>query len=323
VAAGVVAAPTTVTITATLGTTTVTGQVEIDPPRTLSGLAVGPTTTDGTRGSTGGVSISVPAVGNALSVALQSSDPAVAAVPAIAGFLDGQSNTTFPISTSPVQAPTDVTITATAGGVTRSATLTVVPTPPPPFDLQGLTVSPAVVAGAGTATATLTTTTAAPAGGVTVALSTSDARLVTAPATAFIPAGATRATFPVKVAAQSSAVNVGVAAVFGNRGRAAILGVTSAKGGTLLQATATNQVLAPRPVNDPYLDELGYAPGGSVAVESGQMPPGVSLISNLRPGEFDFHGSPQRAGTYTFVLRFTGNVVTPYTIPFVWVITPS
>jgi hypothetical protein len=317
-----VSVATIVTITATMSGSTVTGQLEIDPARVLTGLSVGPTSTDGTRGATGGVSISVPADGS-FSVTLASSNPAVASVPATAGFLDGQSGTTFPVSTTPVSAPTDVTLSATGGGVTMSTTLTVVPTPPPPFDLQALTVSPAIVAGAGSATATITTTTGAPPGGVTVPLSTSDTKLVTVPARVFIPGGATSATFPVKVASQSGAVNVAIAATFQNRGRAATLGVTSTKGGTLLQATATNQVLAPRPVHDPNLDALGFAPGGTVAVESGQMPPGIALISNLRPGEFDFHGSPQAAGTYTFVLKFTGAVVTPYTIPFVWVITQS
>jgi hypothetical protein len=320
---GAVPAVTMVTVTATLGGATVSGPFEIDPSRVLTGLAVGPTTTDGTKGATGGVSISVAADGNTYAVALQSSNPAVASVPASAGFLNGQSSTTFPVSTTAVTSATNVTISATAGGVTLTTTLSVVPTPPPPFDLQTVTVSPSVVAGAGTATATVTTTTGAPAGGVTVKLSSSDTKLVTVPATVFIPSGATSVTFPVKVIGQSSAVNVAIGATFQNRGRATILGVTSAKGGALLQATQTNQVLDPRPVNDIYPDVLGYAPGGTVAVESGQMPPGVSLISNLRPGEFDFHGSPQKAGTYTFVLKFTGAVVTPYTIPFVWVITAA
>ncbi|MFN2607085.1 MAG: hypothetical protein ABR511_04185 [Acidimicrobiales bacterium] len=320
--AGPVAAPTVVTITASLGTATVTGQLEVDPVRALTSVAVSPTTTDGTKGSTGAVSVSVPADGNAFSVSLASSNPTVAGVAATVAFLDGQSTATFPIATTAVDVPTDVTISATVGATTMSATLTVVPTPPPPFDLQNITVSPSVVAGAGTATATLTTTTGAPPGGVTVRLSTSDAKLASVPATAFIPAGATSVTFPVNVPSQSGAVNVAIAATFQGRGRAVTLGVTSAKGGTLLQAPPAKQVLAPRPVNDPDTVALGFAPGGTVSVESGQMPPGISLISNFRPGEFVFQGSPQAAGTYTFELKFL-NVSTPYTLPYVWVITPA
>lgn len=53
------------------------------------------------------------------------------------------------------------------------------------------------------------------------------------------------------------------------------------------------------------------------------MPSGVSLINNLRPGEFVFQGSPQKAGTYTFVLKFNGNgVATPYALAYVWTVLP-
>lgn len=321
VTAGAVDAATVAHITASGGGTTASGQVEIDPSRDLTTLVVSPTTTDGTRGSTGQVTISVPADGGNYSVALQSSDPAVAAVPASVAFLGGQQSASFPISTTAVAASTDVTITASAGDETLAATLTVVPTPPPAFDVEAVTLSPAVVAGAGTATATVTATTAAPAGGVTIPVSSSDSKIASVPATVFMPAGATTVSFPVKVVDQSSSVNVGISTSFQNHGHSGQLGVTSAKGGTLLKALATNQVLEPRPVNDPNTTALGFYQGGTASLESGQMPPGISLISPFRPGEFVFSGSPQKAGTYTFVLKFT-NVTTPYTIAYAWVITP-
>jgi hypothetical protein len=157
---------------------------------------------------------------------------------------------------------------------------------------------------------------------VTIKLSSSDTKLASVPASVVIPAGATSATFPIKVTGQSGATDVAIGAVYQNRGPAALLGVTEVKGGTLPADGTGNQRLDPRPVNDPNLDALGYYSGGTAQLESGQMPPGISLISNLRPGEFDFHGSPQHAGTYTFVLKFTGQVQTPYAIAYVWVITP-
>lgn len=319
-AAGVVSAATIAHISASAGGTTGSGQVEIDPSRNLTGFVVSPTTTDGTKGSTGQVTLSVPADGNNYTVALQSSNPAVASVPATVGFLNGQQTASFPISTTAVDASTDVTITASAGGRTLAATLTVIPTPPPAFDVEAVTVSPAVIAGGGTATATITTTTSAPAGGVTIPVSSSDGKIAGVPATVFIPAGATSVSFPVTVADQSSSVNVGISALFQNRGHSGQLGVTSAKGGTLLKASTANEVLAPRPVNDPNTTALGFYQGGTASLESGQMPPGISLLSPFRPGEFVFTGSPQKAGTYTFVLKFT-NVTTPYTMAYVWVIT--
>jgi hypothetical protein len=320
--AGSVAATTLAHVSASYGGGAATGQVEIDPSRDLTDLVVSPTTTDGTKGSTGQVSISVPADGNNYAVALQSSNPGVAAVPASVAFLDGQQTASFPISTKAVSTSTAVVITASSAGITKTATLTVVPTPPPAFDVQTVKLSPAIIAGAGTATATITTTTGAPAGGVTIPVSSSDSKLAAVPASVFIPAGATSVSFPVTVPSQSSSVNVGISALYQNRGHSGQLGVTSTKAGTLPQASTANQVLAPRPVNDSSTTALGFYQGGTASLESGQMPPGISLISPFRPGEFVFSGSPQKAGTYTFVLKFT-NVATPYTMAYVWVITPS
>jgi hypothetical protein len=320
---GHVTTPTIVHVTETLGTQSVTGQVEIDPDRMLTGIAVSPTTADASQPVTGGVSISVPSQSGNDVVSLHSSNPAVASVPAVAAFGSGNATSSFTVTLTPVTAPMDVTITATGGGVTMSATLTVVPTPPPPFAVDLVTVAPTVVAGTGTSTGTVTATTAAPAGGATIKLSSSDTKLATVPASVVFPAGKTSAMFPIKVTG-SGATDISIGATFDNLGHAAPLGVTGAKGGSLIRATTTNQVLETRPVNDVHLDTLGFYSGGIASVESGSVPPGVSFISNLRPGEFVFHGSPQRAGTYTFVLKFDGQgTALPYAIAYVWVITPA
>jgi hypothetical protein len=320
---GHVTTPTIVHVTETLGTQSATGQVEIDPDRVLTGIAVSPSTADASQTVSGGVSISVPSQSGNDVVSLHSSNPAVASVPAVASFGSGNASASFPVTLTPVTTSTTVTITATGGGVTMSTTLTVVPTPPPPFAVDLVTVAPTVVAGTGTSTGTVTATTAAPAGGATIKLSSSDTKLATVPATVVIPAGATRATFPIKVTG-SGATDISIGATFDNLGHAAPLGVTGAKGGSLIRATTTNQVLETRPVNDIHLDTLGFYAGGVASVESGSLPPGVALISNLRPGEFVFHGSPQRAGTYTFVLKFDGQgTALPYAIAYVWVITPA
>lgn len=86
---------------------------------------------------------------------------------------------------------------------------------------------------------------------------------------AAIPAGATTVSFPVAVAKHSNSVNVGISALFQNRGHSGQLGVTSAQGGTLLKASATNEVLEPRPVNDPNTTVLGFYQGGTASLESG------------------------------------------------------
>jgi len=69
-------------------------------------------------------------------VALSSSNPAVASVPANATVAAGTQGIAFSISTTAVSAATSVTISANYGGVARTATLTVMPPAPPPTPAQ-------------------------------------------------------------------------------------------------------------------------------------------------------------------------------------------
>jgi hypothetical protein len=317
--AGTVTAATIVHVSESLGASTLTGQLEIDPVRALTSLALNVASVDGALGTTGGVSVSIPADGNTFTVKLSSSNPAIAAVPSSVGFLSGQTSVGFNVTTTRVTTATTVTITASSGGVTTSVDLTVTPTPPPAFDIQTLTVTPGTIAGSGVVTATLTATTGAPAGGQTIPLSSSDPRTASVPATVFLPAGATTVSFPVKVTAPSGSVAVGISALFHNQGPSALLDITQARGGTTLVAGNQNERLAPKPVGDPN-GALGFYAGGTGHVESGQMPPGISLVNNIRPGEFVFVGTVQKAGTYTFVLEFDG-AGPAYAIAYVWVIT--
>ena len=121
---------------------------------------------------------------------LASSNTAAATVPASVTVLAGATTATFTASTKNVSAAASVTVTATQGNVSKTATLTVSP-------LQ-VTLSANVVQmpSGGSAIGTATLTGAAPAGGVSVALS-SNSTVVTLPASVTVPAGATSATFPI------------------------------------------------------------------------------------------------------------------------------
>ena len=93
---------------------------------------------------------------------------------------------------------TAVTITATYGGVAKTAALTV--NPPAALALAGVTMNPATMIFGSTATGTVTLTAAAPAGGAVVALSSSEWVSFVLPASVTVPAGATSAQFPVTTA---------------------------------------------------------------------------------------------------------------------------
>src|SRR5205085_7228394 len=102
------------------------------------------------------------------------------------------------------------TISGTYSGVTKTASLTVNPPPAPPAAaLSSLTLNPTSVVGGSPSTGTVTLTAAAPAGGVTVSLSSSKTTVATVPSSVLVPQGATSKTFTVttlRVTKNTSAV---------------------------------------------------------------------------------------------------------------------
>ena len=170
----------------------------ISPALSLSSLTLSPTSViGGTQSSTGTVTLSGPAPSAGALVTLSSSNTAAARVPASVTVAAGATSATFTVSTSAVTASTAVTISAAYGGVTRTASITVAPAPPPPANLSSLTLNPtSVIGGLQTSTGTVTLSAPAPAGGATVALSSSNG-VARVPSSVFVPAGATSASFTV------------------------------------------------------------------------------------------------------------------------------
>src|SRR3989454_12245371 len=95
--------------------------------------------------STGTVTLSAAAPTGGAVVTLLSSNTAVANVPAIGSVTvpAGSTSTTFSVTTVSVTASTSATISASFGGVTKTALLTVSPpAPPPPLTVSGLALNP-------------------------------------------------------------------------------------------------------------------------------------------------------------------------------------
>ena len=109
---------------------------------TLSTLAVSPSSVSGGASATGTVTLSAAAPAGGAAVMLSSSGSA-AAVPPSVTVAAGATTATFAITTSSVTASTPVTITASFGGVSRTATLTVTPPAPPPTPGAPALISPA------------------------------------------------------------------------------------------------------------------------------------------------------------------------------------
>ena len=191
-------------------------------PPSLSGISLNPSTVVGGSSSTGTVTLTAPAQSGGFTVQLSSSNSAVASVPASVTVPQGQTSTTFTVTTARVTSSTTVTITASAGEVTRQATLTV--NPQPSVTLQSLTISPPWVLGGFTATGTVRLSDPAPEGGAVIQLVSSDPSRASVPTTVTVPAGQTTATFTIRTYPRFFAITtVTITATYNNTSRSASL----------------------------------------------------------------------------------------------------
>jgi hypothetical protein len=93
----------------------------------LSAVSVSPASVVGGTAAQGTITLTGGAPSGGAVVTLSSANPSVVSVPASVSLAAGASSATFAVNTSAVTANTSVTITATYGGVSRTATLTVTP----------------------------------------------------------------------------------------------------------------------------------------------------------------------------------------------------
>ncbi|MEP7112117.1 MAG: hypothetical protein ABI862_02525 [Ilumatobacteraceae bacterium] len=193
-----VSATTTVTLTGTYNGQSVSAQFVLNPQVPPDSILLDKTTAVNTEGASGLVSIANPAPVDGVTLLLSSSNPAVASVPAEVMISYTGTRGGFNVSTSTVSSPTDVVITATGAGLTKSVTLTVSPSAPTPGPaLSTFTVNPTSVVGGTSARGTVTLGTTAPAGGATVHLTSNQPGAASVPASVTIPGGSAGASFTI------------------------------------------------------------------------------------------------------------------------------
>ncbi|MRR05413.1 MAG: hypothetical protein EG828_00485 [Deltaproteobacteria bacterium] len=219
---------TPVVITATYGGVTKTATLTVNPPApvtVLSTLSVSPTSVTGGATSQGTVTLSGPAPSGGAVVTLSSSNTSVATVPASVTVPEGSASATFTISTTAVSASTPVVMTATYGGVTKTATLTVNP-PAPVTVLSTLSVSPTSVTGGATSQGTVTLSGPAPSGGAVVTLSSENTSIATVPTSVTVPEGSASATFTISTTSVPTTKKVFITAAYGSVTKKTSLRVT-------------------------------------------------------------------------------------------------
>ena len=158
----------------------------------------------------------VPSTG--ATIALTTSDPSAAPVPATITMPGNTAWTQFQMQAGQVAAPVNATITATLNSKSASGQLTITPTA-----LKSLSISPSSITGGAQPTAIVMLTGQAPPGGATITLS-SDSPAVTPPASAFIAPGS----FSASVSLPTSPVSAPTTAT-----------VTASWNGTTAQAPVT------------------------------------------------------------------------------------
>lgn len=226
----------------------------------------------------GDVVLGLVAPSGGVVVSLTSSNPSVVSVPASTTVPAGSIFQQFPITTSPVTAPTTVQITATTNGFTKTTSVTIQPPTP-----QQLSVSPTTATGGASSTGTVRLTGPAPAGGAAIALSSSDPS-ATVPASVTIPAGSTSASFTITTNPGSSTTNVTISASYNGVSLNASLTVqplilsqlevfqpTIGGGGSVLWGVCMNvQVPSATTVSfSTSAPSIASVPGGSVTIPQG------------------------------------------------------
>lgn len=140
----------TETLSATYGTVTSTAALRIAPTLEISSLGLSTTSVLNTYNVTGTVTLNAGAVGSGETVTL-SKNSSLVSIPATVKVNANATTATFTIGTLQVGSPTNVNISATDGGVTKTVTLTI-----NPLYLASFTLNKTVVHSGDTFTGTVT-----------------------------------------------------------------------------------------------------------------------------------------------------------------------
>ena len=227
-------------------------------------------------------------------VKLGSTNPELAQVPDEVVVPGGQNSADFTVTTAAVSELSYVTILAS-----RSMTHRVELELLPPGALSNLTLNPAAVNGGDPSTGTVTLGSPAPAGGVQVALTSSDTRWATVPASVTVPAGATSATFTV-----TTFVN--------NSGEGQHSWITASSGGITRQ-----QLLGVNPPPAPTPNTLWSFTLDPSTVQGGQPSTGRVTLATAAPSggtRVDISVNSTLASAPPFVTIPAGQTATTFTI---------
>ncbi|MEQ1823086.1 MAG: hypothetical protein ABL949_11290 [Fimbriimonadaceae bacterium] len=268
---------------------TQTAQLRVQPT-TLQSVAVNPNRITGGLATTGTVQLLGNAPTSGMPVALATSNVAYATVPASITVPAGANRANFPINTNVVTSNKVVTVTATAGGLVRSATFTV----SLPF-LESITVNPTSVLGGTAVTGTALITNNALGTGARVLLNSSAPSAAAVPTSVLVLPGTRSQTFSITTSVVQTTTNVIITGNFNSSTKTAaltvrapelihllvspstVLGLTASKGSVVLNA--------PAPVGGAAVSlsssDAGAVPPGTVTIPQGATYKQFNIATNV------------------------------------------
>ena len=251
------------------------------PPEgpTLTGLSLDPATVVEGTNSTGTVTLSAPAPTDGTVVSLTSGNTAAATVPGTVTVQSGTSSATFTVVSGTTSGSSSSVITASAGGVERTAVLTVNSASP---TLSNLSVVPLSVTGGSSATGTVTLTAPATGAGITVALASSSTTAMV-PTDVTVTPGASTAAFTITTAQVTSSTSALITATHGAASRSFSLAITPAATGPAASSVTLSQttVVGGTPVTGTVRLTTSAPSGGSSVALSSDNPNAATVPSSV------------------------------------------
>jgi hypothetical protein len=229
----------------------------------IASLTISPSSVAGGATATGTATLTGPAPTGGQTVALSSSNPSAAAVPASILVSAGATTTTFSIVTATGSAGSTVLITGTSGSDSKAASLTITSTPP---IVTGLSLSPASTLGGLTVSGTATLSLPAPSGGAVVTLTSSNTSVATVPDTITVPEGSSWASFTVTTAGVAATTTVTVTATCSGVGTSANLTLTPPVPVSVSAVTLSPASVAAGGLSSGTVSLTGVAPAGGASV---------------------------------------------------------
>lgn len=245
-------------ITATLGASSKTATLTVNPPA-LSTLVASASTVIGGKQVRLTANLASVAPTGGISVTLTSTDTTALPVPTTITIAAGATSGDALITTGVVAADTSVTATATLGAVSKTAVVVV-----KAGALSSLVPAKTVLTGGTTVSVRVQLDGAAPAGGTTVTLSSANSAIVSLPVQAVVPAGATSVNVDAVTSAVAFDTDVAITATLGTVSKSVTLTIvapvasgisvspTSVLGGT--SATGTVTLSGPAPAGGRVVD---------------------------------------------------------------------